>query len=407
MILDTVKPTERLYFEDAYLRVFDARVVALVELDGQPAVVLDATAFYPEGGGQPADHGVLGGVTVRDVRERDGVIFHVLDGLLAVHVGDRITGEVDWQRRFDHMQQHTGQHTLSAAFYRLLNASTHSWHLGREVVTIDIDGADLPETAFTEAEHAANEILWQDVPVTACIYMPEEFARLEMRKGTDRDGSIRVVSIGDWDRIGCGGTHVASAGQVGAIGVRRWETRGQLTRVEFVCGARALADYHVKTRAINAACAALRSRPDELYAQIERLLSQGAAQRREISDLRQQLIAFEARELLAHAVPAQDGRPLVRARIMNRDANELRFLARRIADSGGVALIGGVAGGKAQLVFACDRDAPLDLNRLLQDVLPLIEGRGGGQRMLAQGGGSGLDGLDAALDQAFATLCSL
>lgn len=392
-----ISPTQRLYFADSYLREFEARVVAVTEFQGQPAVVLDATALYPEGGGQPTDYGSVAGVDVRDVQEQDDVIYHILAGPLPAGVGDTVAGVVDWRRRFDHMQQHTGQHTISAAFYRLMQADTLSWHLSGDYVTIDIGRTNLSDNAIAEAQHAANEILWQDVPVESRIYSRAELAALAMRKGTDRDGGIRVVSIGEWDRIGCGGTHVATAGQVGAIGLRKWETRGAMTRVEFVCGARALGDYYTKTLALNAAQAALSAKPEEVVAQIDRLKAQGDEQRHTITDLRRTLVEYEARDLLAHAEATVADHPVICQRFTGRDLNDLRLLAQRIAEHGGVALLGSDADGKAQLAFACDKAAPFDLNAALKAALPLVGGKGGGQKFQAQGGGPEIAGLDAAL----------
>lgn len=396
--------TKRLYFDDAYLREFEARVVALTEWQGQPAAVLDATALYPEGGGQPADTGAVGGVAVRDVQEADEVIYHILAEPLPASVGDTVVGQVAWARRFDHMQQHTGQHTISAAFYRLFGADTLSWHLGGEVVTIDINRTGLADAAFAEAEQAANEILWEDVPVIAQVLPPSEIARLTLRHGSDREGDIRVVSIGEWDRIGCGGTHVASAGRVGAIGLRRSETKGNLTRVEFVCGARALADYHMKTATMNAAVAALKASPDDLFASIERVLAQSDEQRRELGELRRRLLGYEAEELRAAPVGMVDGRAVICQRLDGRDAEALRFLAQRLAEGGAVALLGSEHDGKAQMVFACEKSSPLDMNATLKAVLPLVGGRGGGQKSMAQGGGPEAAGLDAALAAARAAI---
>jgi alanyl-tRNA synthetase len=401
-----LNPTERLYFDDAFLRSFDARVVALVDFDGQPAAVLDATALYPEGGGQPADRGTLAGVTVRDVQEHADVIYHILAEPLPASVGDRVEATIDWQRRFDHMQQHTGQHTLSGAFYRLAGAETLSWHLSADVVTVDIGRAGLSEGALAEIEQAANEILWADLPVTAKTYSREDLAKLALRKGSDREGMIRVVHIGDWDAIGCGGTHVARAGQVGAIGLRRAETRGQMTRVEFVCGARALADYHAKTATLGAVGGMLSARLDEIRPQLDRLMQQHDAQRHAIADLKQQLAAYEARDLIARADARAADRPLVVAALPERSPDDLRLLAQRIAESGGVALLGSVVDGKAFLAFACDREAALDLNQALRAALPLIGGKGGGQKFQAQGGGPEIAGLPAALDHARSLLAS-
>ena len=393
-------PTERLYFTDSYLYTFESRVVALTEFAGRPAVVLDATAFYPEGGGQPADHGTLGDVAVVDVQEADDRIYHILADPLAMSVGTMVTGTIDHKRRFDFMQQHTGQHTISGAFYHLLGAATTSWRLGSDVVTIDIAHTGLSDMAIAEAEHLTNEILWRDLAVTAAIYSKTELARLEMRKGSDRDGGIRVVSIGDFDRIGCGGTHVATTGQVGAIGIRRWETRGQGSRIEFVCGARALSDYAAKTAVVNAVGAALSAKPEDIVAQISRLQHVNDDQRHEISDLRKRLTTYEVLELLATTPHRVGEHPIVCARFDEREMNDLRLLAQRIAESGGIGLIGGINGEKAQLAFACDKTLTIDLNAALKAALPLVDGKGGGQKFSTQGGGTNVAGLDAALEHA-------
>ena len=398
--MSEIAPTQRLYFDDAYLRDFEARVLALTAWQGQPAVVVDATALYPEGGGQPADLGALGGIAVLDVQEKDDIIYHLLAEPLPASVGDTVAGKVEWTRRFDFMQQHTGQHTISGAFYRLMGADTKSWHLSGDSLSIDIGKTGLSDAAIAEAEQLANEILWQDVPVTAQIMTREEMTRLDMRKGSDREGGIRVVSIGEWDRIGCGGTHVATAGQVGAIGLRRIETRSAMTRIEFVCGARALADFHAKTALVNAAMVALSAKPDEVLNQITRLQGQSDEQRHAIEALRKQLIAYEAHDLLAAPQGIADGRPLICRRMDGRDMDALRTLAQRIAEGGGVALLGSANEGKANLAFACDKAASLDLNAALKAALPLVGGKGGGQKSLAQGGGSDVAGLDAALAKA-------
>jgi len=395
-----ITPTQRLYFDDAYLRAFEARVMALTEWQGQPAVILDATALYPEGGGQPADQGALAGVAVRDVQEKDDIIYHILADSLPAGVGDTVAGEIAWDRRFDHMQQHTGQHTISAAFYRLFGADTMSWHLSTDYVSVDINRTNLSDAQLVEAEQVANAILWDDVLVTAQILTRDELAKLDVRKGTDREGGIRVVSIGEWDRIGCGGTHVKTAGRVGAIGLRRAETRGNLTRVEFVCGARALADYHAKTGTLNAAIATLKTRAEDVLPQIGRLLAQSDEQRRDLTDLRRKLLSYEARDLLAAPVGMVADRPVVCRRLDERDMESLRTLAGQIAELGGVALLGGAHAGKAQLAFSGPKDAPLDLNAALKAALPLVGGKGGGQKFQAQGGGSDIAGLDAALAQA-------
>ncbi|HEX8909249.1 MAG TPA: alanyl-tRNA editing protein, partial [Anaeromyxobacteraceae bacterium] len=228
--------TDRLYLDDPYLVRFEADVLAERRLGDRPAVVLSRTAFYPEGGGQPADHGALGGARVVDVQEVEGEILHALEG---APPRGRVAAEIDWPRRFDHMQQHHGQHLLSAAFEQGLGARTVSFHLGAETCTIDLDLSPdrLRPAALAGVERAANDLVWRDLPVTVAERSPEELARLQLRKEPTK-GS-RVVTVGDGiDHSPCGGTHPRRTGEVGAIAVLGAERWGGGARVEFACGGR-------------------------------------------------------------------------------------------------------------------------------------------------------------------------
>jgi alanyl-tRNA synthetase len=402
-------PTERLYWNDAYLRQFEARVVTVTEYAGKPAVTLDATAFYPEGGGQPPDRGTLGGVPVIDVQERGGEIYHVLGDLpeaAALTPGARVGGEIDWRRRFDYMQQHSGQHILSGGFWRLAQGETVSWHLGEEYTSVDIALPTLSPDLAAEVEHASNEVLWNDLPISARIYAPNEVAALGLRRGPKVESDIRIVSIGDWDAIGCGGTHVLTAGRVGGIGIRRWETRGSVTRVEFLCGQRALDDYRRKTRAMTAIGQMLAAPLDGLEAATSQMLQNHAALRESLEKARNELLDREAGDLLAGSASAFNGHPIVCASLGEREVAEVRALATRVAEAGGIALLGATSPGtrSASLVFTCEKTLPLDLNKVLQQVLPQVGGRGGGQKFSAQGGGPNVAGLRPALDEALQAL---
>jgi alanyl-tRNA synthetase len=402
-------PTERLYWNDAYLRQFEARVVSVTEVTGRPAVTLDATAFYPEGGGQPADRGTLGGVPVIDVQERAGEIYHVLGDspeAAALTPGARVSGAIDWQRRFDYMQQHSGQHILSGGFWRLCQGETVSWHLGEDYTSVDISIPALSPDQAAEVEHASNEVLWNDLSIEARIYAPDDLAALGLRRGPKVESDIRIVSIGDWDAIGCGGTHVLTAGRVGGIGIRRWETRGSVTRVEFLCGERVVADYRRKTRALSAIGQMLAAPLDGLEAATSQMLQSHAALRESLEKARNALLDREAGDLLSGSEHMVDGRVVVCAHLGEREVSDVRALAARIAESGGIALLGAISPdqSRATLVFTCDKTLPLDLNKVLQQVLPLVGGRGGGQKFSAQGGGPNVAGLRPALDEALAAL---
>ena len=219
--------TERLYFSDAYLTRFSARVIARAERGGRPAVALDQSAFYPEGGGQPADAGTLGGVAVLDVQADDGLVWHTLAAPLDADV---VQGQVDWARRFDHMQQHHGQHLLSAAFEQLFGLKTVSFHLGAAAATIDLAATALAAEQAAAAEDLTNQVIWEDRPVLARFVTPEELARLPLRKPPQVRGAVRVVSVPDFDHSACGGTHPRATGGVGLAHLRRWERRGEVVQ---------------------------------------------------------------------------------------------------------------------------------------------------------------------------------
>ncbi|HXN82740.1 MAG TPA: alanyl-tRNA editing protein, partial [Myxococcales bacterium] len=230
--------TERLYLADPYLDRFRARVVAARDLDGRRALVLDRSAFYPEGGGQPGDRGTLGGAAVVDTQERSGEVLHVLEAP-ALEPGAEVEAAIDWGRRFDHMQQHHGQHLLSAAFERVHGAATRSFHLGEKACTIDLDCSisRLDAPALRAAEAAANESVWRDLPVVARDFEGEERARLVLRKEAVKGN--RVVLVEGVDASPCGGTHPRRTGEVGAIAVLRAQRWGEgMARIEFVCGGR-------------------------------------------------------------------------------------------------------------------------------------------------------------------------
>jgi alanyl-tRNA synthetase len=402
-------PTERLYWKDAYLRRFEARIVAAGEYAGKPAVTLDATAFYPEGGGQPADRGMLGEVPVIDVQEKNGEIYHILgqspEGT-ALTTGAYVNGEIDWTRRFDYMQQHSGQHIISGGFWRLCQAETLSWHLGEEYTSIDIALPALAPDVAAEVERASNEVLWNDLAIEANIYTSDEVEKLGLRRGPKVESDIRIVSIGDWDAIGCGGTHVLTAGRVGGINIRRWETRGNTTRVEFLCGERALTDYRRKTRITTTLGQLLAAPLDKLEEAATQMFQANLTLRQDLEKAHNELLTREAGELLSRAIRTFQNHPIVCALLPPRDVAEARYLASRIAEAGGVALLGlnSPDGSRASLVFACDKAFALDLSIILKQVLPHVDGRGGGQKFSAQGGGPNVAGLRPALDHAMKLL---
>ncbi len=390
--------TEHLYHHDPYCARFSAHVIERLTWEGQPAVILDRTAFYPLGGGQPADHGSLDGAPVVDVlaREADDAIIHLLAEAPSFEAGDEIKGRVDWARRFDHMQQHTGQHILSAAFEQLLNAETVGFHLGSDVVTIDVSAEGLTLDTVAPVEAMANRIVWENRPVTTRVVPPEDVSGFPLRRPPAVEGPLRLVAIGDplgedyFDLNPCGGVHVTHTGEIGLIKIVGLESRGDETRIAFLCGGRAWHDYASKHDIVVQLGLTLTVGYWELEQAIERLQTENKQQRRELRQAREQLLAIEAKEL---ATSAKD-RGLFRLVCEvweQRAPDELRALAVALTQDQPprkqpiVALLAG-GGARTHLVFARSADAETpDVNALLQKACARLDGKGGGRPHLAQG----------------------
>ena len=390
--------TERLYFSDSYRTAFDARVVERLTWDGAPAVVLDRTAFYPTGGGQPHDVGTLNGVPVLDVVERevDHAIIHQLGASLP---DDCVQGEIDWPRRFDHMQQHTGQHVLSQAFVQTADADTVGFHLSGEYSTIDLSRAPLTDDDVARAEALANQIVFDNRPVVARRATSDEAAALPLRKPPTAHESIRIVHIEGFDWSACGGTHAARTGGVGLIKVVRSERRGDETRVTFLCGGRALTHYRILNPLTRDLALHLTIGVEELPQTIDRLQAEARTVRKERDRLHELLLDHEATALVA---VAQTIGPVsvVRQVFEGRAVEEIRRLATYItARPGSIALLG-LKGEKAQLIFARAADLCYDMRPLLKEACRLVGGGGGGSPELAQGGGPEPNRVGEALQHA-------
>lgn len=382
--------TERLYYTDAYCRHFAAHVAERLIWDGQPAVVLDRTAFYPTSGGQPADHGTLDGVAVPDVVAReDGAVVHILEHPLPDSEG-QIAGEIDWARRFDHMQQHTGQHVLSAVFEQVLEVDTVGFHLGAEVSTIDINVARLDPEVATSVEDLANQAVWEDRPVSTRFVDLDELASLPLRRPPAVDGPVRIVDIANLDVNPCGGTHVARIGEIGLIRVSRLEYRGDETRVEFLCGRRALYDYRVKSGVVDQLAAKLTVGYWELGQAVERLQDEAKQARRDLRQMRERLLYTEAGDLFGAAIP-RDAFRIVERVWEGREPGELRALAQELIGRFEVVALLASVGERTHLCFACSEGVDIDMAVLLRKACEQLGGKGGGQPHLAQGSGSETD----------------
>jgi alanyl-tRNA synthetase len=375
--------THRLYYTDSLLTTFDATVTRAGDLDGHAAAWLNQTAFYPTSGGQPHDTGSLGTARVIDVVDGDdGDVAHVLDRPL--DVGARVNGVVDWPRRFDHMQQHTGQHVLSAAFDRLFKVRTTSFHLGTETATIDL-AREVTPTEIGAAERAANDIVWADRALRVRFASEAEARALPLRKESARSGELRLVEVPEFDLSACGGTHVTRTGMIGVIAVAGWERFKGGSRVTFVCGGRALGTFGHLRDVVAAAGRLVSGASAELPAAIERLQADVKAANRTERRLQDELAVYRASEFRARAETMGGGRGVLTA-VPGLDAGTLKTLAAAIvAEPGLVAVLVG-DGQPAPVVVARSADVGFDAAAWLKQAVARFGGRGGGRAEMAQGG---------------------
>ena len=396
--------TDRLYYTDPYQRQFETAIVAIDRKNGITTVRLGQTAFYPTSGGQPFDTGRLTiatteqggdpGVRVVDVQEDgDGDIVHVIEASpgTALQPGQIVRGDIDWARRFDHMQQHTGQHLLSAAFERLHQARTVSFHLGSESCTIDLSTEATPrQIAAAEAE--ANRVVWDDRPVQIRFVTADEAARLPLRKEPARSGTLRLIEIDGFDLSACGGTHVSRTGGVGLIAVNGWERFKGGQRVEFVCGGRALERFRALRDHLATAVRLLSVLPGDVGPAIERLQTEAKELRRSAVAAQSESLRYRADELSRTAAETfPKGQAVVAS--LDCDASSLKMLAVRVTSAPGRVAVLLSQQRPVLVVVAASSDTGVDAGQLLRELIGLYGGRGGGKKDLAQGGG-----LDAPLE---------
>jgi alanyl-tRNA synthetase len=381
--------TERLYYGDAYLTDFDAAVVAVAD-EGR-RVYLDRTAFYPSSGGQPFDTGRLGGTEVLDVVDEGDRIAHLLAGPVR---GERLHGQVDWRRRFDHMQQHTGQHLLSAVIADRFGAATTSVHFGREASTLDLAAASLSHEQVVEAERFANEAVTDDRPVR--VGFEEAAAASGLRKASGREGMLRIVTIEGLDRSACGGTHVRATGEIGPILIIGAERAKQGVRLEFLCGARAVHRARTDADLLAALAGAHSATPGELPALLERQRAELKAASIARRELEETVAAQRARELYASAVPDPRGVRVVVLREPSGPVERLRVLARAFGALPAAVLLAS-AGEPPAVIRAASADSGMDAARLLRPALERNGGRGGGSARMAQGSVGDPEALDQVM----------
>ena len=375
--------TERIYYTEPSCRSFEATVSRFVERDGRPAVVLNRTAFYPTSGGQPFDTGHLGSADVVETIDDGDDIVHVVSAPIAADAPVR--GEIDWTRRFDHMQQHTGQHVLSAAFDRIFENRTTSFHMGVETSTIDLMREVTPADVERAVEEA-NRIVWEDREVFVRFVSVDEAARLPLRKESVRGGTLRLVEISEFDLSACGGTHVSRTGAIGMIAVTNAERFRGGSRLTFVCGGRTSRTFQNYRDAVAGAVRVLSVLPQELPGAIERAQSEAKELRKTVNRLQGALAGHEAARLVAQS-PLLEGRRVITQVVDGWDAAGLKAIASALLTESNVAATLVSLGDPIAIVVACSPGAGLDAGKTLRILLDRFGGRGGGRPDLAQGAG--------------------
>ena len=404
--------TQRLYYDDAYQRDFTAKVLVCEALPPDLhagrvqqtyAVTLDRTALYPTSGGQPHDRGKLNDANVLDVRDDGEEITHIVDREL--DEGTTVTGCVDSPRRFDHMQQHTGQHLLSAIFQERAGLSTVSFHLGEEVCTIDLQGPEPTEDILSGVARVANRVIFEDRPIRTRYATPEQLEEMGVRKKVERQGTLRVIEIDGTDLQPCGGTHVSSTGQIGLILIRKHSKVRQDWRIEFVCGARAERAANADFQELRAVSRELQCAPHELRDAVVRLLSERDKNFAHLHEALEQLAAAEAKLALSSAPPPTAGVRVFEKIFANGHPDYPSLFAAALTKHENViALLAAAETG--QLFFAQSADSKADLAAVLRQLFAEYPGKGGGQKNSARGKLTDPGATQAAISRAKALLAA-
>lgn len=380
----------KLYYQDPYIKSFTTLLKEQQKDEhGRVYAILEKTAFYPTGGGQPYDTGTLNGIKVIDVEEIDGEIRHYLEK--PFNEPGEMIGEIDWERRFDHMQQHAGQHILSAAFEEQFGFATVSFHLGNEVLTIDLDIEELTDEQAQTAEDLANRIILENRSIETKWVTTDELSSYRLRKQLSVTENIRLVIIPDFDYNGCGGTHPHSTGEVRAIKILDWEKQRKKIRVHFVCGNRVLNQLHQKQKEIKRLTSILNAPEENLADSAKKLSEDKKTLEKSIEELKEQLVVYEAKDLLSNGKSSSNGL-MISKQFKNRPIQEVQKLARAVTVQSEDAVVFFVNDAEEKLQFVCAKGKTPNgsMKEITNKLLPLINGKGGGNDLFAQGGGEAL-----------------
>lgn len=390
---------KKLYYEDQYIKEFKCEILERKEIDGKFHVILDQTAFFPGGGGQHGDLGLIAGIKVIDVYEENGNVYHVLEK--EPKKLKNIIGELDWERRFDGMQQHLGQHLLSGCFYDLFGANTCGFHLGKDISTVDIVGF-LDEKTIREAEKEANRLIFENLEVKSYAPSKKDLKKTKTRRALPKtDEEIRIVEIMGLDLNACCGVHPSNTRDLQLIKIRRWEKHKNATRIEYVAGKRAISDFFIKDEILGEICKLLKSGEGDTLNAVRNLIDNTKELNDENRKLRVEIGDYKIKEMLDEAEPIGD-MILVNKIFDGDDTKHVGKLANKITEEYKTIVLFAVKNGdRVNLIFNSSKDIKkVNMSDILKDTITLVDGRGGGNQFAAQGGGKNNGNTEVAIEYA-------
>lgn len=381
---------DKLFYDNSYLTVFQANIIECNKSNDKYEIVLDNTYFYPESGGQPSDIGYINNIEVVSVLQKSTKTLHIVESPLELGSADC---RINWEVRFDHMQQHSGQHLLSSCFYKLYNGNTSSFTIGQYSSTIEIDITEFDTENLREIENLANRIIYDNIPITSKIVNSEELPTIPLRKSPKVLNNIRVVEISGTDFSPCGGTHVIHTGEIGIIKIKKWEKLKDSYKFDFVCGKRAIDDYRVKNITINNIASSMSVKDFEVEDTYNKLIEDQTAFKKQYSLLKQKLSKYEAEYLLKEALDLSDKKFIFKV-FKDKQINDLKQLAQLITkENTSVITLLISKSDNIQLILMRSDNLDMNMGKILKTILVHIDGKGGGSSQFAQGGGK-LDGID-------------
>lgn len=389
--------THKIYLENPYLREIDSRIIDKIYKDGKYYIKLNRTIFYPHlSGGQPGDKGTINGVQVLEVYEEESDIIHVVKE--NIH-SDKVILNIDWENRLDNMQQHTGQHLLSAAFYKLYNGETVGFHIGQDYVYIDVTLPELLEDEAEKIEIYANRIISSNFEIKSYYIEKNDISKIPVRKQPTVNSNIRIVEIDNIDFSPCAGTHLRSTGEIGLVKIRKWEKYKGNVRIEFVCGNRALFDYRWKNKAIRDIGLLLSSKDTDVFHKVQLLFHQKEELEKKNKDLKEELLKYKGEELLMNSVKI-NGTSFVAKIFDDIDLKEINAISNYLVNSKSnlVQIYGSSYENKGQFLVSITKDLKINLKEVFKEVSNEFEIKGGGSPHIIQGGCS-LKDLDKLLNR--------